>query len=486
MLMAKRTNPVQIGLRVSLLLISFLSLPTVRSDSPKSPDPPKTFDLKAIDAYVAACVRDQGYAGLSLAIVREGKLIFAQGYGKRSLEEGTPVEPDTPFAIGSVTKQFTCACVLLLAEEGKLSVNDKVAKYYPNLTKAGEISLHDLMTHTAGYPDYYPLDFVDRRMKAPVSESSLLAEYAGAKLDFEPSARWSYSNTGYVLLGSIVAKVSGSPFGKFLEDRILGPLQMTHSAFEPGSEWKGRARGYTSFGLGPLEPAAPEASGWLHAAGGLWASAPDLARWDIALMESRVLKPDGYRLMTTPRTLLSGHTTGYGCGLNVHRSGDETVLRHGGAVSGFLAVNAMIPRARSAVIVLTNNEHLTPDALHSTILGLLLEDLKKHGATHVPKVNGPPPNEAALAFLHQMQSDKLDRAKLGDEFALFLTDERLQAAAPRLKALGEPESVEVLKVSERGGMEVALVQFTFKSAKLEGLLYRSRDGKIQQLLFRKP
>ena len=103
------------------------------AEAPKPGDPPKTFDLEAIDAYVAAQVREQGYPGLSLTIVRDGKVVLAKGYGKRSLEDGAPVEPDTPFAVGSVTKQFTCACILLLAEEGKLSVDDKVAKYYPEL-----------------------------------------------------------------------------------------------------------------------------------------------------------------------------------------------------------------------------------------------------------------------------------------------------------------------------------------------------------------
>jgi D-alanyl-D-alanine carboxypeptidase len=484
--MANWLGPPRTDVCVWALLLFSIQTPSAHSDSPKPPDPPRAFDLAAIDAYVAGRVRDQGFAGLSLAIVREGKLVFAKGYGKRSLEEGAPVEADTPFAVGSLTKQFTCACVLLLVEDGKLSVDDQVAKYYPGLTKAGHITLHDLMTHTSGYTDYYPLDFVDRRMKEPVTETALLAEYAGTKLDFEPNERWSYSNTGYILLGSIVSKVSGKPFGQFLQERILGPLGMTHSAFEPGPDFKARARGYTSFALGPLEPAVPEASGWLHAAGGLWASATDLARWDIALMEGRVLKPASYRLMTTPRALLSGHTTGYGCGLNVQKSGDETVLRHGGAVSGFLAVNAMIPRTKSAVIIFTNNEHLAPDALHATILTLLLNDSKKHGTQHVPKVSGPPPEEAALDFLHQMQSGKVDRAKLGNEFAIFLTDERLQSAAPRLKALGEPENVKVVRVAERGGMEVALVRIAFKTAELEGLLYRTPDGKIQQLLFRKP
>ncbi len=468
-----------------LLLLWATSLPLARAQAPKTADPPKTFDLAAIDTYVAAEVRDQGYAGLSLTIVRDGKVVMAKGYGKRLLDQEASVESDTPFAVGSVTKQFTCACVLLLAEDGKLSIDDKVAKYEPSLTRAGDITLYDLMTHLSGYPDFYPLDFVDRRLTKPILTEALLAEYAGAKLDFEPGARWSYSNTGYTLLGHVVAKVSGKPFGQFLKERILLPLGMTHSAFEPGPDVKGLTKGYTSFALGPLEPAEPEADGWLYAAGGLWASTPDLARWDLALMEGRVLKPDSYRLMTTPRALKNGHTTGYGCGLSIHQVDGETILTHGGAVSGFLAVNAMVPRTKSAVILLTNTEHLPADSLHSTILRLLLEDQKKQGPPNVPKVNGPAPKEAALDFLHQMQAGKLDRDKLGEEFGLFLTDPRLQAAAPRLKALGEPEKVEVTRVYERGGMEVASIQFKFKTAAAGGLLYRTPDGKIQQFLIRK-
>ena len=261
--------------------------------------------------------------GLALTIVRDGKIVLAKGYGKRLLEPAADVVPDTMFGVGSVTKQFTCACILLLAEEGKLSIDDRVAKYEPHLTRAGDITLHDLMTHLSGYPDFYPLDFVDRRLKRPIHTDALLAEYAGTKLDFEPGGRWSYSNTGYTLLGRVVAKVSGKPFGQFLKERILDPLGMTHSAFEPGPEVKDQTKGYTSFALGPLEPAEPEARGWLDAAGGLWASAPDLARWDLALMEGRVLKPASYRLMTTPRPLKSGHTTGYGCGLNVRQEGER-------------------------------------------------------------------------------------------------------------------------------------------------------------------
>ena len=341
------------------------------------------------------------------------------------------------------------------------------------------------MAHTSGYTDYYPLDFVDRRLRKPILEDALLAEYAGAELDFEPGSRWSYSNTGYTLLGRVVEKASGKPMGQFLKERILDPLGMTHSAFDPGPDMEGRATGYSSFALGPAEPVVLEAKGWLGAAGGLWSTAPDLARWDLALMGGRVLKPGSLRLMSTAKMLTSGASTGYGCGLNIRRNDGETIWTHGGSISGFLATNTMIPRTRSAVILLTNSEHLNPGAIHGTILRLLIHDLKKPDTPAVPKIDGPPPKAAALDFLHQMQAGKVDRARLGEEFGVFLSDERIKAAAPRLKALGEPEEVEVEGVSERGGMEVASIRFKFKTAELRGLLYRTPDGKIQQLLFRK-
>ena len=187
---------------------------------------PDTFDTRAIDSFLSAQVQLANRVGLSIAIVKDGQVVLAKGYGKRSLEDRRPVEPDTLFAIGSVTKQFTCACVLLLAEDGKLSANDPVAKYYPNLTRAKDITLLDLMNHVSGYPDYYPLDFVDRRMQAAIAEDELLRQYAGGKLDFEPGSKYSYSNTGYILLARVVEKASGETFGAFLSRRILKPLGM--------------------------------------------------------------------------------------------------------------------------------------------------------------------------------------------------------------------------------------------------------------------
>jgi D-alanyl-D-alanine carboxypeptidase len=471
----------------SLTFVLFATLAAEVSAQPStSSAPPSKFDLESIDSYINSQVREKGYPGLSVTIVKDGKIVFAKGYGRISIETDSPILPDTMFAAGSVTKQFTCACVLLLAEDGKLSVDDKVAKYFPNLTRANDITLYDLMTHTSGYPDYYPLDFVDRRLLKPIAVDALLSEYAGGKLDFEPGTRWSYSNTGYVLLGRVIEKVTGEPFGTFLEHRILRPLGMSHSAFEPAASVEGHARGHLSILLGSAQLATREADGWLHAAGGLSASGPDLASWDLALLEEKLLSPSSFRFMTTPRRLANGKPTDYGCGMHVGQMAGETVLTHGGAVSGFLSMNALVPRTKSAVILLTNGEHVNASGLHSTILGLLLRDQVQPPSPGVPKIAGLPAKEAALEFLHQLQAGEIDRKALGEEFSIYLSDERLQAGALRLKELGEPESVIVTGSSERGGMEVAHIRFTFKGTVLTTSMYRSPDGKIQQLLFTKP
>lgn len=466
----------------SLAIIALFSVPAAKADP--APKPPTTFDVAAIDEYLGKQVASNGYIGLSVAIVRDGKVVLAKGYGKRSLKPEAAVETATPFAAGSVTKQFTCACILLLAEDGKLSVRDPVAKWYPDLTKAKEITLYDLMTHAAGYPDYYPLDFVDRRMEKPIPPDDLLKEYAGSKLDFDPGARWSYSNTGFILLGRIVEKVSGKPFAEFLAERILKPLKMANTSFDPKPGADGLAIGYTAFALGDPEPAAREAEGWIHAAGGLYTTPSDLAKWDVALVSGKVLKPDAYRLMTATRELNDGRTRDYGCGIGVVRRSGETVLRHSGAVSGFLAYNAVFPRTRSAVVLMSNCDHLDAGDMNDLLVDLLLKT-QPPAAADVPKVSGPAAKEAAIDMLHQLQTGEVKRDNLGEEYSHYLTAERVQGAKQRLGPLGEPESVELDPAYERGGMEVVKVHFTFKTLKMKAMMYRTPDGKMQQFLLYK-
>jgi D-alanyl-D-alanine carboxypeptidase len=416
-------------------------------------------------------------------MMRDGQIVLAKGYGERSQAPSLPVEPETSFAVGSITKQFVCACALLLAEEGKLSVTDPVAKFFPQPTRAADIKLLDLMNHTSGYPDYYPLDFLDRRMLKPITLDGLLNRYACGKLDFEPGSRYSYSNTGYIILGGVIEKVSGERLADFLHKRILSPLKMEHSKFGASEGLASTATGYNGFALEPPEPAVPEADGWVEAAGGLWASASDLLRWDLALTSGHVLKPESYDRMVSPRKLSTGKTSNYGCGLQIDLRNGDTVLQHTGGVSGFVSYNAFLPRTRSGLVVLSNTEHISATPLRTELFNLLLKDIAEKESPAVPTVLGPAPKEVVLDFLKQLQSGKVNRSGLSEEFNFYLTDDRINAASQRLADLGDPTDVEADPATERGGMEVVRVKLSFKSIKLRASLYRSPGGIIEQLLF---
>jgi D-alanyl-D-alanine carboxypeptidase len=456
---------------------------------PTSPEggnatPPETFDVAAIDAWVAKRVVEQRLVGVSLALVRDGKVVLAKGYGEASRETKTAVDPSTAFAVGSITKQFTCAAALQLEESGKLSLQDRLAKYYPELPRAKEITLADLGAHVSGYPDYYPLDFFDSRMTHSIGADALIHKYAAEPLDFVPGTRWSYSNTGFVILGRVIEKVSGQPFASYLTQHILKPVGMEHASFAPAATMPGLATGYESFALSDARPAPREPEAWMFAAGALYASATDLAKWDLALIDGKVLGAAAYKKMTTPRLLADKRSTQYGCGISVNQTRGETVLTHGGEVNGFLAENGVIPRTRSAVVFLTNSQFGDPAAIFHTLLNLTVKD----GAmsTKPPKVNGPTMKVAGLEMLRQIQHGSLDRAKLGEEFSLFMNDARVADASGRLLPLGEPTSTEVDGPFERGGMEVCTLHFSFGATKLDGLMYRSPDGKIQEFLISRP
>jgi CubicO group peptidase (beta-lactamase class C family) len=465
-----------------LLTVLCVGLPCVQASIPEGQAKPAAPDIQALDSFVVGELKAKGLVGLSVALMIDGKLVLAKGYGRSALDSGAAVTPETPFAIGSITKQFTCACILKLAEAGKLSVDDKAAKYYPGLTRAGDITILDLMNHVSGYPDYYPLDFVDRRMLKEIAPDELIREYAGGKLDFEPGSRYSYSNTGFVILGTVVEKVSGQPFGKFLAEQILNPLGLNHTLYEPDPNQAGIARGYTTFALSEPEAASNEARGWIGSAGAIYSTASDLAAWDLALMTGKVLNPSSYALMTTPRQLADGRTSGYGCGLSISWRPDRKVLAHNGAVAGFYALNACVPSTRSAVAVLSNfDSYDAVNAIYSKLMAAILATT----APYIPAISGLPAAEAHKLMLKSFEEGTVDRSLLGDEFNWYLTDEKLQAASLRLKPYGEPTKTDVLSTSERGGMEVSRVRFTFANGVLRGLMYRTPDGKVQQFFVSK-
>ncbi len=430
-----------------------------------------------LDSVAGRYYAGQHLVALSVAVAQDGKLVFARAYGLAAVDGKVPATPQTMFAIGSVTKEFTCTAALLLADSGRLSMQDPVAKYFPNLTRAAEVTLLDLGNHVSGYRDFYPLDFIDREMEKPTTADDVITEYGTRPLDFDPGTRWSYSNTNFAILGRVVEKVGGRPFGAFLAQRIFDPLGMAHTHYDP-PRGPGMATGYTSFALGPSEVAPPEGAGWDGMAGAIWSTPSDLVAWDLALAGGKVLSPHSYRMLTTARRLADGRSTGYGCGLSVNDRGNAIVLSHGGAVSGFSALNAFLPLTHSAVALTTNADFGSLGPLADVILRKLIPQMS------VPAVQGASALEAAKAFLARFQRGEVDRSTLGDDFNWYLTPERLAAARRTLR--GRIMDVTVGNPAERGGMEVVDVRFKVGGRPAAALMYRTPDGKIQEFLVYRP
>ncbi len=178
----------------------------------------------AEEAKIAKMLADSGAPSVSIAIVNHGQLIYAKAFGKASLDPSRPADAQTRYAVGSISKQFTAAAILLMAEQGKLSLDDKVAKYFPDLTRASEITIRELLSHTSGYEDYAPQDYMIPEWTKPTTPEAILDQWAKKPLDFDPGTKWQYSNTNFVLAGRIFEKASAQSLMPFLSKKIFGPL----------------------------------------------------------------------------------------------------------------------------------------------------------------------------------------------------------------------------------------------------------------------
>ena len=444
-------------------------------------------DEHLVDSIVTAGMKEHRLVGLSVTLMRGGQVALQKAYGEASLQPRVPVDTLTRFSIGSVTKEFVAALTLLLQEEGKLSVHDTLARWYPDLTRSNEITLLDLINHVSGYHDYYPLDYVDREMARPTTADAIMKEYATVPLDFDPGTRWSYSNTGYTILGRVLERVTGKPLGTLLAERVFRPLGMRQTMYEPTAPER-RATGYVSWALGNMEPAQLEGRGWIGAPGGIWSTAGDIAKWDLALMRPGFLTPASRQVMFTERVLRDGTPTGYAGGLAVAQSGGRTILRHGGATSGFSATNVFVPEDTAAVVLLSN----TDQNISAAPLLLLVSPVRANATAAAPRrtqtpMTPPTPKglgavAMATSFFNDLQRGEVGRALLSADYKAFLTPRRVKQAAASLAPLGEVTRAELLGLAERGGMQVATVRLTLGSRNVTTVMYRRPDGVLEEYL----
>jgi len=305
-----------------------------------------------VDEYVRSEINKQRIPGISLAVIKNGRIILAKGYGFANVEHQVPVKPETIFQSGSVGKQFTAAAVMMLVEDGKISLEDKVTKYFADAPTAWQnITVRHLLTHTAGTTDY-PKDFDFRR---DYTEDDLYKRAQAIPLAFQSGERWSYSNLGYVLLGILIHKVSGKFYGDFLQGRIFKPLGMnTARIISEEDIVPNRSAGYSLIKgeLKNQEWVAPSVN--TTADGALYLTVYDMAKWDAALYTEELLKKSSLQQMWTPVKLNNGKTENYGFGWSLNEVGSHRLIEHGGSWQGFKAHIARYVDEKLTVVVFAN------------------------------------------------------------------------------------------------------------------------------------
>ena len=455
--------------RCVTLIVLFVMIATSASAQTQLPA-----DLtEKIDKVVTDTLSRTGVPSASIAIVKDGQIAYVKAYGDARIEPKTPATPAMRYSIGSISKQFTAAAILLLQEQGKLSLDDKVAKYIPDLTRANEVSIRQLLSHTSGYQDFWPQDYVMPMMLQPVTAQKIMDLWAKKPLDFEPGTKWQYSNTNYVIAGVIIEKVSRLPLLKFLQEKVFTPLGM-NSVADIDQERLGDTDpiGYMRYALGPLRLAPKEGKGWLFAAGELAMPAQDLAKWDISIMDQKLLKPSSYREMGADTSLKNGLATNYGLGVSVNSAGGRRALSHGGEVSGFTAQNVVYPDDRAAIVVLVNQDAASAAGPIAGGIGQLLF------ATNDPAT--PAKLEQAKKIFADLQQGKIDRSLFTSNANAYFSEQALQDFAAGLGPLGTPQSFTQTSQGLRGGMTLRVYSVRFPQKVLRAWTYEMPDGKLEQ------
>ena len=314
-------------------------------------------DVSRMDQVVQSYVSNKTFMG-SVLVARGSEVLLSKGYGSANLEWNIPNLPATKFRLGSVTKQFTAASILLLEERGKLKTDDLVKKFMPDAPAAWDkITIYHLLTHTSGIPNF--TSFPDYKSLEPFAATpeQLVARFRDKPLDFQPGEKWSYSNSGYVLLGYLLENVSGESYEKFVQENIFGPLGMKDSGYDSNSAIiPRRAAGYAAGKDGPVN------AGFIHmsipfSAGALYSTTEDLLRWEQGLFGGKLLSPASLAKMTTP------FKDDYACGVSVRTVSGRKVIDHGGGIEGFNTFLAYYPEDKLTVVALANLNGDAPDQI---------------------------------------------------------------------------------------------------------------------------
>jgi D-alanyl-D-alanine carboxypeptidase len=402
------------------------------------PDPAKRTQ---IDEAIRRCLREDRTPSASVAIVEGGQLSYVGAFGEAVMQPKSPASEATRYQLASISKTFTAQAVLLLEADGKLSLDDKVSRWYPNLTEAANVSLRELLNHTSGYPDHYPEGYPAGAKGKAITPDQIIDKWGHHPLMFPPGTQFHYSNLEYEIVGRIVEKVSGTPLFAFMQERIFRPLSMNETidldTIPDNSPLL--ATGYTQTALAKLEPAPYEGPGWSFGAGQVVTTARDVALWDVAFLQHHVLPPRQAEEEVTPAHLANGTTYPAALGLFVSHDQGLTRYYHSGEGLGFEAVNMIFPDRSLAFVVLTNtNVSPTYTKIADELTYLLL----------------PPSADDAFArsLFAGLQSGKPDLATLSDDLKQYLTAKRLGEYKSSLMPLGPLQAFSLIRATTTDGL----------------------------------
>ena len=434
-----------------------------------------------VDDYVRAQMQKKKIPGLSLAVVREGRVVKAQGYGLASLELQVPATAHTVYEIGSISKQFTATVVMMLVEEGNVKLGDSIAHYLSGLPAAWKgVTIRHLLTHTSGIPDFEAVIGYDSYRNIYTNES-LLGTVRDSAMDFPPGEKWNYSNTGYFLLGMLLEKVIGNPYPRIIQERIFKPLGMSESRdSEPGELIPNRAAGYAIEGKAyrnrdPMQPTA------CKGAGTLVSTVTDMAVWDSALYTDRLLKMSSLDTMWTPVRLNDGKTFPYGFGWFLEPWQGHKDLNHSGGTAGFTTDISRFTDDHLSVIILTNCYARSIGRMGNTIAGLYVSALAP------PVYKSIPDNEPTVtAFFRRVSETRMHADSLWD--ASWFTPEFWTSLKPGLSQIreyatlqGPVISVALIERTNDGDSRRYRYRVVYKEISRLVLMILNRDGKISEM-----
>lgn len=435
-------------------------------------------EITAIDALVSNTLKTTGVPSAEIAVVRDGEVVLQRAWGKPSETIATP-NPLLPYQIASNSKQFLAALLLLLQDDGKLSLDDPVSKWVPGVTDADHMTVRQLLSHTAGLQDFWPQDYSFKAMEQPVTPVGIVSRWGTRPLDYTPGTRWQYSNTGYVVAGMIAEKAGGAPLWQQLDERIFKPLGI-HPFPLDATNTPDFPQGYHRYALGPVRVAHPAAPGWLWAAGEIAMNAGELAEWDIARMNRTLLPAKDWDEMERPVRLTDGTSNGYGLGVFNRTVDGRKQIDHGGESVGFLSQNTIWPDDRVAIVVLTNADF--SDATSTLTAGIARIVLPKSVQADIGEA---PRIEDVRIELGALANGRIDPGRFTENAQYYFTPEVLRDYRTSLAPLGPVKKVELVRPPRlRGGFvnRVFRLVYARRSLTLSTYAEAGEHGRWEQFL----